>query len=151
MIAIALMTLDPACCTAETNLQYVAQLMAAYNCGCIPVVESLESLKPVGIVTDRDIVLQTVARGQNPLALTAGEIMSSPVAAVSPEATVDECCQVLEANQIRRVVVVDETGNCCGMIAQADIARQASQQQTADVVREVSLPSEEQQREGVAG
>jgi CBS domain-containing protein len=144
-----LMTPDPACCTPETSLQQVAAMMVEHDCGCIPVVESQASLKPVGVVTDRDICLRTVARGRNPLTLTAGDCMSSPVITVSPEMSVKECCQMMEDNQIRRVLVVDEAGACRGIIAQADVARHASKQQTAEVVREVSQPNEEQSRVGV--
>jgi CBS domain-containing protein len=146
-----LMTPDPACCTPETSLQQVAQMMVKHDCGCIPVVESQASLKPVGVVTDRDICLRTVAQGRNALTLTAGECLSSPVVTVTPEMSVKECCQMMEDNQIRRIVVVDETGGCCGIIAQADVARHASKQQTAEVVREVSQPNEEQSRVGVPG
>ena len=77
--------------------------------------------------------------------------MSSPVVTATPETSVKECCQMMEDNQIRRIVVVDETGGCCGIIAQADVARHASKQQTAEVVREVSQPNEEQSRVGVPG
>jgi CBS domain-containing protein len=144
-----LMTPKPACCTPETSLQQVAAMMVEHDCGCIPVVESQASLKPVGVVTDRDICLRTVAQGRNPLTLTAGDSMSSPVVTATPETSVKECCQMMEDNQIRRIVVVDETGGCCGIIAQADVARHATKQQTAEVVREVSQRNEEQSRVGV--
>jgi CBS domain-containing protein len=143
-----LMTSDPACCTPDTSLQQVAQMMVKHDCGCIPVVESKPGLKPVGVVTDRDICLRTVGQGRNPLTLAAGDIMSSPVATVTREVSVKECCQMMEDKQIRRIVVVEETGGCCGIIAQADVARHASKQQTAEVVREVSQPTKEQSRVG---
>jgi CBS-domain-containing membrane protein len=58
---------------------------------------------------------------------------------------------MMEDSQIRRLVVVDETGGCCGIIAQADVARRASKQQTAQVVREVSQPNGEQSQVSVSG
>jgi CBS domain-containing protein len=149
MKAKEIMTLNPAYCTPNTNLQQVAQMMVEHDCGCIPVVESQDGLKPVGVVTDRDICCRTVAQGKNPLAMTAGEIMSSPVVTVTPNMSVKEFTRVMEENQIRRVLVVDENGDCCGIIAQADVARRASKQQTAEVVREVSQPSEMGSRVGV--
>lgn len=136
-----IMTPNPACCTPDTNLRAVAQKMVDNDCGCIPVVEDEESMKPVGVVTDRDIVSRTVAAGRNPLELTAGDCMSSPVVTVTPETNVDDCCNTMEENQIRRVTVVDGRGGCCGMVAQADIARHGSGHQTAEVVQDISRPT----------
>ena len=138
-----IMTRDPACCTPDTPLQEVARLMVEHDCGEIPVVDSRESFKPVGVVTDRDICCRTVAEGKNPLEMTAGDCMSTPCVTVTEDDSVDECCRFLEENQIRRVPVVDQGGRCCGIVAQADIARRASEQDAADVVKEVSQPSEE--------
>jgi CBS domain-containing protein len=117
-------------------------MMVDNDCGCIPVVEDEETMKPVGVVTDRDICCRTVAEGKNPLEMTAGEVMTSPAVTVEPEDSVDDCCQVMEENQIRRVVVVDKRGGCCGMMAQADLALEGSEEATAEVVREVSRPTD---------
>ncbi len=133
-----IMTREPACCMPDTNLQEVARLMVECDCGEIPVVENRQSMKPVGVVTDRDICCRTVAEGKNPLEMTAGDCMSSPCVTVTPEMGVEDCCRVMEENQIRRVPVVDERGACCGIVAQADIAQRASERETAEVVKEVS-------------
>lgn len=133
-----IMTRDPACCTLDTNLQEVARMMVERDCGEIPVVENRQSMKPVGVVTDRDICCRTVAEGKNPLEMTAGDCMSSPCVTVTPEMSVEDCCRVMEENKIRRVPVVDERGACCGIVAQADIAQHAPKQETAEVVRAVS-------------
>jgi CBS domain-containing protein len=133
-----IMTRDPACCTPDTNLQEVARLMVERDCGGIPVVDDRQNMKPVGIVTDRDICCRTVAEGKNPLEMTAGDCMSSPCVTVTPEMGVEDCCRMMEENKIRRVPVVDERGACCGIVAQADIALHAPEQETAGVVKEVS-------------
>jgi CBS domain-containing protein len=133
-----IMTRDPACCTPDTNLQEVARLMVKCDCGEIPVVENRQNMRPVGVVTDRDICCRTVAEGKNPLELTAGDCMSSPCVTVTPGMDVEDCCRLMEKNQIRRVPVVDENGVCCGIVAQADIAQHAPRQETAEVVRKVS-------------
>jgi CBS-domain-containing membrane protein len=67
--------------------------------------------------------------------------MSSPVVTIPTAASVEECCGVLEEHQIRRVLVVDERGRICGIVSQADIARDAKADLTAEVVRQVSRPS----------
>lgn len=136
-----IMTHEPACCSPETPLPEVARLMVERDCGEIPVVD--QDRKPIGVVTDRDITIRTVAQDRNPLELTAKDCMSSPVMTVTPETSVDECCSAMEERQVRRVPVVDAGGSCCGMVAQADVAQHASKEDTADVVKQVSRPSGE--------
>jgi CBS domain-containing protein len=46
----------------------------------------------------------------------------------------------MEERQVRRAIVTDENGKCCGIVAQADVARGASDQETADLVQEISKP-----------
>ena len=133
-----IMTESPACCTPDTSLQEVAKMMVDNDCGCIPVVDDKGSKMPVGMITDRDITCRVVANGQNPLDLTAQDAMTTTVVSVTRDTSLEDCCNLMEESQIRRVVVVDETGACCGIIAQADIANNAGDKKTAEVVQEVS-------------
>ena len=135
------MTADPACCISETALQEVAQMMIDHDCGEIPVVENQKTKLPIGVITDRDIVCRTVARGLNPLDLTVADCMSRPCVTVTPEMSIAECSRILEDNRIRRVPVVDAAGCCCGIVALADIALHAQKGVTAEVVKEVSEPT----------
>jgi CBS domain-containing protein len=135
------MTADPACCISDTALQEVAQMMVDHDCGEIPVVENKETKLPIGVITDRDIVCRTVARGLNPLDLTVADCMTKPCVTVTPEMSVEECTRVMEENKIRRVPVVDAAGSCCGIVALADIALRAQKGVTAEVVKEVSEPT----------
>ncbi len=141
-----IMTKNPACCTTDSNLQEVAQLMVEHDCGETPVVENKQNMKLVGVITDRDITCRSVAVGKNPLKMTAGDCMSTPCITVTPEMSLDDCCKVMEENQVRRVPVVDKSGNCCGIVAQADIAQHASKQETGKVVKKVSKPSQSASR-----
>jgi CBS domain-containing protein len=135
-----IMSRDAVCCVAEASLQEVARAMVDRDCGEIPVVDNEESLRPVGVITDRDITCRAVAAGRDTLQMTAGECMTSPCITVTPETSFAECCRIMEDRQIRRVLVVDEGGRCCGVVAQADIARHGSERETGKVVHEVSLP-----------
>ena len=136
-----IMTKNPACCSADDGLQSVAKMMADNDCGCIPIVEDTSSNKPIGIVTDRDISIRAVAEGKNPLDLTARDVMTGNVVTVTPDTSVEDCCNLMEKNQIRRIAVVDGSGACCGIVAQADIAVNADDRKTAEVVQEVSKAS----------
>jgi CBS domain-containing protein len=135
------MTADPACCTPNTSLQEVAQMMIGHDCGEIPVIENNENRRLIGVITDRDIVCRTVAKGLNPLELRVTSCMSTPCVTVTPDMSVEECSRILEVNQIRRVPVVDAIGSCCGIVALADIALRARKSVAAEVVKEVSEPS----------
>jgi CBS domain-containing protein len=128
------------CCTPDASLQEVARAMVDSDCGEIPVVDSKQTMRPVGVVTDRDIACRTVAQGRNPLDMTASECMTSPCVSVTPDSDVEECCRVMEESQIRRLLVVDEGGRCVGVLAQADIARHMPKRETGRVVGEVSRP-----------
>lgn len=136
-----IMTKDVASCTPDTKLQEVARMMLECNCGEIPVLENKQARKAVGVITDRDIVCRAVAQGRNPLELTAKDCMSSPAIAVTAETSVDDCCELMEKHQIRRVLVTDQAGSCCGIVAQADLAACAPDDETAKFLREVSQPS----------
>src|SRR6266436_8319549 len=114
-----MMTANPACCRPDTSLEEVARTMVENDCGCIPVLDSTASGKPIGVITDRDICCRTVAEGKNPLEMTAADCMSTPAVTVMLNTSIDECCALMEEKQVRRVPVVDEQGACCGMVAQA--------------------------------
>jgi CBS domain-containing protein len=141
-----IMTTNPACCTAEHNVQQAAEMMVKHDCGEIPVIESDENMKPIGVITDRDITCRVVATGKSPKQTRVRDAMSSPAVMVAPETSLEECCRIMEENQIRRVPVVDESGTCCGIVSQADIAKVAPTKHTAEVVRQVSQPSEHASR-----
>lgn len=133
-----IMTSEPVCCEGATSLREVAQMMAEFDCGCIPVVENMETKKPIGVITDRDIAVRTVAHNKNPLNMIAGEVMTDCVISVTPETDVEEACHRMEANKIRRLPVVDDRGALVGMVAQADFARQTGERLTAELVKDVS-------------
>jgi CBS domain-containing protein len=135
------MTADPACCTSETTLQDVAQMMVECDCGEIPVTKDEKTKVPIGVITDRDIVCRTVALGLNPLDLTVADCMSKPCVTVTPDMSLEECSRILEENKIRRVPVVDADGSCCGIVSLADIALRAGKGVAAEVVKEVSEPT----------
>ena len=136
-----IMTKDPMCCVPETALQEVAHMMFERNCGAVPVVENLETMRPVGIITDRDITMNTVAFGKDPLHMMAAEIMSYPALVIQPETTIDNCCVLMEENKVRRMIVVDHTGRVCGIVAQADIVRKVPRTEVFEMLRDISTPS----------
>jgi len=135
------MTPDPACCTPDSTLQRVAEMMVENDCGEIPVVENIASMTPIGVITDRDITCRAVAKGLNPLTMTASDCMTQPCITVTPDTPLVECSNIMEEKQIRRLPVVDESGACCGIVAVADIAKHAGERDAGELVKEVSEPN----------
>lgn len=134
------MTPNPICCPPDATLQEIAQKMLECDCGEIPVLDARH--RPIGVVTDRDICIRGVARGLDARRTTAQEVMSTPVFTVKPDDSLEVCCRQMEAHQIRRVPVVDESGACCGIVAQADIARRLGERETGEVLRDISRPAD---------
>lgn len=135
-LAREVMTASPVCCTVNATLDEVARLMIEGNCGEIPVIDT--SQRPIGVVTDRDIVCRVVAEGKNPMGYTVESCMTQPVVTVHVDTPLDQVLSTMEQHQIRRVPVVDADGCCVGIISQADVALAAEPRAVAELVREVS-------------
>ena len=123
MNAREIMTGDPACCTPTDTARHAAELMAERDCGCVPVVSDLESHRLVGVVTDRDLALRVLGRGESP-EVQVREVMSSNIHSCRAEDSLDEVENAMAKNQVRRIPIVDENNRVLGMVAQADLARE---------------------------
>jgi CBS domain-containing protein len=134
------MTSDPVCCRPHTPLDQVAKMMVQHNCGQIPILDATD--RPIGVVTDRDIVCRVVAEGKNPMAYPAETCMSTFVVTVRGDAPIREVMSTMEQHQVRRVPVVDDRGCCIGIISQADVASVARSGEVAELVREMSRDTE---------
>jgi CBS domain-containing protein len=130
-----LMTTDPRSLAGGSSVIEAARLMRDDDVGVIPIVEGE---KLVGTLTDRDITLRVVAEGRSPENTTVGEIASRDLVTVDPQQDLDEALRLMARHQVRRLPVVEEDGKLVGIVAQADIARNASDAQTGDVVEDIS-------------
>lgn len=140
-----IMTTDVTCAEPTTSLEAIAQMMVECDCGGIPVCDP-QSEKLVGFVTDRDIVCRTLAKGLDPLEMMALDAMTPNVKTVSPDATVDQCIQLMQTFKVRRVPVTDQQGYLMGIITQADLALKAVPEQPdiaeefEEALEEISVP-----------
>ncbi len=130
-------------CTPDTLLGKVAALMCDRDCGCIPVVASKTDHKVVGVITDRDIVCRALARGKNPLSTTAADCMSNTPITVGIDTPVKECCTIMATRHVRRVVIVDEEGECCGIVALSDLAGNITNCELAEVAHGITMRATE--------
>ena len=129
------MTTDPRSLDGDASVVEAARLMRDEDAGIVPVVEG-ERL--VGTVTDRDIAVRVVAEGKAPESVTVGEIASRDLVTIDPQQELSEALRLMARHQVRRLPVVEEDGRLVGIVAQADIARNASDAQTGDLVEDIS-------------
>lgn len=141
MKAREIMTSKVECVTRQDSLSRAAQIMRDSDVGAVPVVEDNNSMRLVGMITDRDIAIRHVA-GDNKPECTVGDHMSSDrMHTVRPDDDVDNVMRTMKSEQVRRVPVV-ENDRIVGIIAQADIATEGiSDRKTGDTVEKISEPS----------
>lgn len=131
------MTRDIACVNPNDNVERAAQLMNEYNVGSVPV---CENGKVIGIVTDRDITLRSVAKGYESWSQTVREIMSSNPVCGYPEQDVHEVARIMSERQIRRLPIV-ENGRLVGMVSLGDLAVEPTLKDNAEeALKSISEP-----------
>lgn len=105
----------------ETAALVAAQLMRRHHIGALVVVEAADKSRPVGIITDRDLVLALMAEGLDPALFTAGDIMSVDLVLANPEMDAMDAVQLMRSNRLRRLVIVDDEGRLTGIVTMEDI------------------------------
>lgn len=112
-----IMTTDVQCCCGTDSIQKAAQAMKNYNCGSVPV---CDNKKVIGVITDRDIVLKGVAQGKANCRVE--ECMSNKVVTSSPDTDAHEAADLMAQHQIRRLPIVNASGELCGIVSIGDLA-----------------------------
>ena len=105
----------------ETTALAAAKLMRKHHVGALVVVDGLDSNRPIGIVTDRDLVLALMAEGLDPEVFTAGDIMSTDLVTANAGLDAMNAVQLMRANRLRRIVIVDDDGRLAGIVSMEDL------------------------------
>lgn len=130
-----IMSKDVACLRSDDSIERAAQLMKQYNCGSIPV---CTQDKLIGIVTDRDIALRSVASGNDVTEHRVGDVMTENVVFASPELDVNDAAKLMSDRQIRRLPIV-ENNSLIGIVALGDISLEPACQDCAeDALKSIS-------------
>jgi CBS domain-containing protein len=122
------MTKDVATCGPDDSLNRAAQLMWERDCGFVPVVESAERRRVVGVVTDRDACMAAYTRGRPMAEIRVGDVMSTGVCACRASEDLAAAEETMREAQVHRLPVVDDSDQLLGVISLADIAREAARQ-----------------------
>ncbi len=135
------MTPQPECCTPEDSIVEVARVMEMRDVGIVPIVESQDTRRVLGVLTDRDIVLRVVAEGRDPNEVVGvGELMTDELVACSPDDDELRVEELMKEHKVRRVLVVDDHGAVVGVVAMADLARKADETRLGDTEKAITEP-----------
>ena len=133
------MTARPVCCEPEDSVSHAADMMRQHDVGSLPVVDSRDAGRLVGIVTDRDLVTKVVARNRPVDSATVKDAMTAGPATCREDDDVETAVSLMAERQVRRMPVVDGGGRLTGIIAQADVATRIHRdQKTGELVEAIS-------------
>lgn len=120
------------------------QLMRSHHVGDVVVVETLEETTvPVGILTDRDIVLELLAEGVDLDAVSVGDVMSYELVTVTENTKLIDSIKIMRDKGVRRIPVINEAGGLEGLLTMDELLELVAEQLT-DIV---GLINKEQARE----
>ena len=124
-------TLEAVHCKREASVLDAALLMRQHHVGDLIVVDEVGGdLLPVGILTDRDIVVSLVAEGLDAAIIEAGDIMSAELLATSEDADVHETIERMRFKGVRRIPVVNSNGNLAGIVSVDDLIEFLAEEMT---------------------
>jgi len=116
------MSKEPVTVSEDAPVLEAAKIMKEKGIGGLVVVSRLG--KPVGIITERDLVVRVMAENRNPGEVAVKDIMSSPIITIDPERDLLDAMEIMARKNIRRLVVMDKD-KLVGMITEKDILRVA--------------------------
>ena len=127
------MTSNPRTVSPTDSIQVAARIMRDEDCGVVPVVENG---RPVGVVTDRDIVIRAVADGSSDKSVR--DIATTDLVFVKPDASTKDAEKLMSERQIRRLPVV-ENDRLVGIVSLGDIAvKEGRDSRTGDTLENIS-------------
>ncbi|MCB2081763.1 MAG: CBS domain-containing protein [Hyphomicrobiales bacterium] len=125
------MSAIPHVISPDATLREAAEAMEQHECGSLPV---CREDKLVGILTDRDIVVFGLAGGKNPDRAVVGEIMAPQVFTCKEEDTLAQVADMMSDQDVRRLVVVDNSGKITGVISVTDMIKCVDRDEVNDEI-----------------
>jgi CBS domain-containing protein len=151
MLVREVMTTNPTCCTPSDTARTAAMIMRDEDTGVVPIVERKGSGKLIGVVTDRDLCIGLIAQtpigteGMTPTNTPVEHCMTTQVVYCSAADDVEKVLDLMQENQVRRVLVVDERNTIQGVVSLADLMNRGkvSKGETRETLKRISEPSGE--------
>jgi CBS domain-containing protein len=131
------MTEAPEYLKEDTPVQEAAKRMAGEDAGALPVCDTGGHL--IGMVTDRDIVVKLIAKGNDPSSAKVGELTSDQpeVVTIGADDSVEEALKTMADHQVRRLPVIDGD-QMVGVVAQADLAKALPPEKAGELLEAIS-------------
>lgn len=127
----------------NTTVAKAAKIMAERGVGSIVIVKGE---RPVGILTERDLLMKVLSTDSKPSKVRVGKIMSTPLVSIGPDVDISEAARMMARSKIRRLPVV-ERGNLVGIITTSDIT--AISPELMEVASRPEVPAKEEIEESV--
>lgn len=121
------------------SIRKVAEVMAKVDSGVVPIVEDG---KVLGLVTDRDIVLRVVAEGRSFDSPVSETMSDGEVLSVKEDDVLADATAKMANNQVRRLVVLNDSGNLSGILSLGDVAKDYGAKQVGKTLEEISQDGE---------
>jgi CBS domain-containing protein len=121
----------------DDPLQIAAQKMRDRDIGFLPV---CDGDRLIGVVSDRDIIVRVIAEGGDSKAMMGRNLVTAPVIYCFEDQDVDEAAQIMQENQIRRLVILNRDKRLVGVVSLGDLAMNRSADQSGEVLQSVSEP-----------
>lgn len=107
--------------STNNTVKECAELMSEKHIGCVPVCDAMKNV--VGLVTDRDLILRSVACGKDAIHTPLSDIMSTNIYSCYQDADIEEAKKIMSENQIRRLPITDESGKIVGIVSLANLCK----------------------------
>ncbi len=144
MLLKSIYTPEVICCGPATSVQVAASLMRSKHTGDLVVVDDPEEDRiPLGVITDRDIVIEVIANGLNPAVTAVRSLLRTPIVMAHEDEDVSEALERMRTHGVRRLPIVDGEGKLTGVVTLDDLLKQLA----ADVTALVDIVGRERDRE----
>jgi len=145
------MTRNPVCCIPSDTAQVAALIMKRVDTGIVPVVDNEKDRKPVGLVTDRDLLMAVVAideaaaDGPDKMDVPLERYMTTRILSCDPEDSIDQALELMKDNQVRRLLVVDKQNVIQGVVSMSDLVLRSNirKRELRDAFEKICRPAEE--------
>jgi CBS domain-containing protein len=119
----------------EETMREAAERLAQDDVGALPITDENQTIK--GMLTDRDIVVQVIARGRDVNSTRARELEQGEIVTIGPDDSIEHASELMAQHQVRRLPVVEE-GKVVGMISQADVAKTVRPEKAGRMLGDIS-------------
>ena len=106
------------------SIYAIAEKMKRYSIGSVVIQDARK--KPVGIITERDIIRRMLAKKRRDADVAAKEIMSFPLVKINDDATLEEAAALMVKKKVKKLCAIERTGELVGIISESDIIRNAN-------------------------